>query len=64
MKLKSLAAATIAASTLVMSAGVAHATSPEPSGWDDVLDVIKGGGSVVKERAPDAGGVRLPVFTG
>ena len=45
MKLKSLAAATIAASTLVMSAGVAHATSPEPSGWDDVLDVIKGGGS-------------------
>lgn len=45
MKLKSLAAAAIAASTLVMGAGVAHAASPEPSGWDDVLDSIKGGGS-------------------
>jgi len=45
MKLKALAAAAVAASTLVMGAGAAHATSPEPSGWDDVLDNIKGGGS-------------------
>jgi len=45
MKLKALAAAAVAASTLVMGAGAAHAASPEPSGWDDVLDNIKGGGS-------------------
>ena len=45
MKLKALAAAAIAASTLVMGAGVAHATAPEPTGWDDAPDQITGSGS-------------------
>lgn len=45
MKLKALAAATIAASTLVLGSGIAHATAPEPSGWDDAPDQITGSGS-------------------
>ncbi len=45
MKLKVLVASVLAATTLFSVAGLAGATAPEPSGWDDVNDQVVGGGS-------------------
>jgi ABC-type phosphate transport system substrate-binding protein len=40
-----LVATTIAASTLVLGSGIAHAAAPSGTGWDDVNDSIVGSGS-------------------
>ena len=46
MKLKALVATAVAASTLILGAGIAHAgVAPEPTGWDDSNDQIVGAGS-------------------
>lgn len=45
MKLKVLVASVLAAATLFSVAGLAGATAPEPSGWDDVNDQVVGAGS-------------------
>jgi ABC-type phosphate transport system substrate-binding protein len=45
MKLKVLAASALAVATLIGVAGVAGATAPEPTGFDDVNDQVVGAGS-------------------
>jgi ABC-type phosphate transport system substrate-binding protein len=45
MKLKALAATVLVAATLIGASGIAGATSPEPSGFDDHADSIVGSGS-------------------
>ena len=45
MKLKVLVATALVAATLISVAGVAGATAPEPSGFDDNPDQVVGGGS-------------------
>ncbi len=45
MKLKVMAATVLAAATLIGASGIAGASSPEPSGFDDKADQVVGAGS-------------------